>query len=352
MRRSVGEFHRSPAALVALLEVAELHGLSRAACLAGSEVDLADLDIPGPGVLGAQELAVIRNLVSVTADAPGLGAESGTRFQLATLGVFGLAMMSSGTLRELIAVGVRQGWGKFSWGLLPPRVEENRSGWRIVYDEANVPADVRNFVIERDLAFCASVLVILTGARANLIAETTLTADRVAGLRGVLGSRLTVVGGSANVIQFSWATLDAALPTSDTYAAAACELQCEQVLAGQQVSVTGGSARAKVEATLMSLPAQLWTLDQVADARRVHPRTLNRMLAAEDTSFREIVESRRVAVATGLLTETDLSVSQIADLVGYTEPSSLVRAYRRRTGRTPGAVKRSSRPHPGLRGER
>jgi AraC-like DNA-binding protein len=293
-------------------------------------------------VLASQELSAVRNLVAFAKDEPGLGASAATRFQLGTLGVWGLAMMSCRTVRESVEIAMRQGYGKFSWGMLAASVERHGRDLRAVFDEHGAPSDVRNFLIERDLAFTFTALDKLLGRRASLVVETTLDQDRVRRLRELLGPRVLRVGAPRNAIWLPGSTLDLPLPNGDAYAMAMCERQCEELLERRQWQAPPVSARAKVEAVLMRLPPASWTLENVAGERYVHPRTLNRLLAAERTSFRAIVDERREALASAMLAETDLSVGEIARRVGYAETPSFVRAYRRWTGRTPGAVRRGA----------
>jgi AraC-like DNA-binding protein len=77
------------------------------------------------------------------------------------------------------------------------------------------------------------------------------------------------------------------------------------------------------------------TLDQLAGFMNISPRTLARYLEAEDTSFRELSLQVRTERAQGMLTDGDLSVTQIAYRLGYGDVASFVRSFGRQTGQTP-----------------
>ena len=62
---------------------------------------------------------------------------------------------------------------------------------------------------------------------------------------------------------------------------------------------------------------------------------LRRRLHREGTSFRQLLRGRRCASAARHLTETDLSILQIAQGVGYGETASFTRAFLADTGMTP-----------------
>jgi len=73
----------------------------------------------------------------------------------------------------------------------------------------------------------------------------------------------------------------------------------------------------------------------IARLLRTHPRTLQRRLAAEQTTFEALLDDVRRAAAVRLITRTDLPFTQITAMIGLTEQSALSRAVRRWCGTTP-----------------
>jgi AraC-like DNA-binding protein len=76
---------------------------------------------------------------------------------------------------------------------------------------------------------------------------------------------------------------------------------------------------------------------------RVHPRTLQRRLAAERATFEAILDDVRRSAAHRLITQTDVPLTQITAMVGLAEQSALSRAARRWFGVTPRQLRRSGR---------
>ena len=76
-------------------------------------------------------------------------------------------------------------------------------------------------------------------------------------------------------------------------------------------------------------------LSGIARLMHVHPRTLQRQLAAAETNFAQVVDDVRREMALRLLVGTDLPVGQIAAMVGFEEQPSLNRAARRWWNATP-----------------
>jgi AraC-like DNA-binding protein len=329
---------RTPAALLALITVAERRGISPRACLAGTGLHPADLQSAGLTVFGYQELTAVRNLVRLTSDEPGLGAAAGAMARLGALGIYGFALQSSPTVRELTAAAVRHGYGKFTWGMLRPTLTESPDSTLGVFDEHCVPEDVRSFVIERDLAFTATVITEALGAYCALAVESTLPAARAEELRRRFPSMAVAPDRDRNAIRFSEATLAQPLPAGDVVAFRTCERQCEDLLDRWMQCAQQETVARQVTSTLLGLSPDRWTLRDVADARAIHPRTLNRRLAAEGSSFRGIIDGIRRSLASALLSETDLTVTQVASRVGYADGGSFLRAYKRWTGDSPGGA--------------
>ena len=64
-------------------------------------------------------------------------------------------------------------------------------------------------------------------------------------------------------------------------------------------------------------------------------RTLARSLSAENLTFSVILDQYRADLATAYLRHGDLTISQIAWLLGYREVSTFTHAFKRWTGMTP-----------------
>lgn len=72
----------------------------------------------------------------------------------------------------------------------------------------------------------------------------------------------------------------------------------------------------------------------------VHPRTLQRQLAAAGMPFAEVVDDARRVAALRLLMGTELSLGQISAMVGFVEQPSFTRAARRWWGVPPSKMRR------------
>ena len=80
----------------------------------------------------------------------------------------------------------------------------------------------------------------------------------------------------------------------------------------------------------------------VAGLLAIHPRTLQRHLAAEHTTFEAIREDTRKEAALRYLRETKMPLGQLADLLGFSEQSAMTRSCRRWFGVPPTEIRRGA----------
>ena len=77
------------------------------------------------------------------------------------------------------------------------------------------------------------------------------------------------------------------------------------------------------------------TLTEVATELNMSPRTLQRRLSEEEVSFTDLVDAMRREMAPILLEDRQMAVYEVAYLLGYGEPSTFFRAFRRWHGQSP-----------------
>jgi AraC-like DNA-binding protein len=94
--------------------------------------------------------------------------------------------------------------------------------------------------------------------------------------------------------------------------------------------------RARVEAALIErLPHGEPSQDEIAAALHVSTRSLQRRLAEAGTSYRDLLDDTRRALAVSYLRDKSYSVSEVTYLLGFSDTSSFSRAFRRWTGESP-----------------
>lgn len=96
----------------------------------------------------------------------------------------------------------------------------------------------------------------------------------------------------------------------------------------------------QVRQYLLNHPGRRATLEQVAEQLGMSPRSVRRHLGAAGISFHDMRREIRQTYATRYLRDTRVSLTRIAEMLGYSDQASFTKAYRTWTGKTPGQVRR------------
>lgn len=121
----------------------------------------------------------------------------------------------------------------------------------------------------------------------------------------------------------------------------------------ERAPVPSGSFEGSMRQVIASL-VQLGAPDLAAAAEAAHAseRSLQRRLARCGLSFSRLVEEARFEAARRLLTERSTKIVEVSSQLGYSDSANFTRAFRRWSGATPQAFRRSAtaaQSRPGLR---
>ncbi|MEU8897985.1 AraC family transcriptional regulator [Nocardia sp. NPDC048505] len=333
-------FPRGIASVALMVGYAGERGVPVARLLGGTGLHEQTLHDPDAQIDAHLELAVVRNLVRELGDRPALGVEVGRRYRITTFGIFGFACVSSPTLGEAITFALR--FLELSFTFCLPVAEWSAGEFvAFVHDEA-VPADVRQFLIERDVTAMQQVMSDLLGeqlplTRAEFRFPEPEYADRIQEVTGVPPR----FGRPHNLFALDPAVLEQPLPQANEHTWAMCLTQCRE-LVDRRRARTGIAAQ--VRELLVPGGADGFCappgIDTVASDLNMSTRTLRRHLDAAGTSYRALLDEVRRALAEEMLTATPLSVSDVAIRLGYAESSTFIYAFKRWTGSTPAVFRR------------
>jgi len=116
-----------------------------------------------------------------------------------------------------------------------------------------------------------------------------------------------------------------------------------RVLANEALARRSEEAGCFVEQLRSSIAEELHkgvpTLEQLARQMALSERTLRRRLEQEGTRFRELLDQTRAELACNYVRDRRLPLSEVAFLLGFSEPSAFHRAFKRWTGTTPSAFR-------------
>lgn len=314
-----------------LVDIGVQRGASVDAMLEGTGLQTSLLSNPMAEVTLRQEYDVMRNLLRLFGAEPGLGILAGARYHLGMHGTWGLLMVTSPTFRESLEIALPL--VPLSWAFTTVTLREEGDTASIVFDGTDIPADVRTFLIERNIGASKVIHRELMGQDLPWLGvqfrhPAPKDTSRHVELFGVEPS----FGQPQNAFQFDAAQLDMPLPQANEWVCAGYEAMCHELLAKR---VARGGVAGAVRNLLVERPGEFPDAAEVAERLAMSPRTLFRRLEDEGTSFRKLVDEVRETLAQELLVTAGMTTEQVARRLGYAEPTSFVRAFKRWTGHTP-----------------
>ena len=144
----------------------------------------------------------------------------------------------------------------------------------------------------------------------------------------------TINKAKQNEVIFSMKDLKKPFLTANNIMVEYLEPQLKQKLAEKE-SETLEIFASRVQKKLFQLiPSGQFGLENVAEEFGISARTVQRNLAVENIKFNQVVKNVQKIMTLNYLESKELSIDEIAYLVGYTETSSFYRAFKSWTGKT------------------
>jgi len=303
-----------------------LEPLLRSAGLSVSQIDRKDMRLSVPGQIRFLELAA-----NALKD-PLLGFRLARDGELRQIGLLHYVAASSETLGD--AMDRVQRYSSIANAGLVLKCSGDRN-FTIALRYAGVARHSDRQQMECFVTMLVRFCRASTHRRLNPIAVHFVhrRSDESSELEKFFGCRIHF-GADTDQIIFDKEVKQLRLASADRYLNEILLQDCEQALAYRRSGA--GPLRITIENAITPLlPHGKARLDAVAQSLGVSSRTLARRLTAEGLSFGEILDQLRSDLATHYLGEANLSISQIAWLVGYQGVSAFSHGCKRWTGMNP-----------------
>ncbi|HEY6877506.1 MAG TPA: AraC family transcriptional regulator ligand-binding domain-containing protein [Polyangiales bacterium] len=327
MRDRTGHHPRVFAEYVAhLVDVCTRFGVRPEQLLKGTGLRTSDLEQLDKLLPRALFYELIQRALTLTRE-PGLGFHYGMSLKQSAHGPLGLLAMTSGTLGDALNATVRYASLRLPDVSLSTYVEEHE---RVLEIEHHVAPEMRVFVAESFLLSLLQIGRALVGhqlpVRCDFAFPEPAHFKRFAHLMPEVR-----FGRQQDALRVPLSALDEAVVTSDSVMARRIERELSR-----ELSVLDERASYLTRVRRQLRPHDIPSLEVLAERLGTSTRTLKRHLAAHGTSYRQLVEELRRERATTLLRDTDQTMTQIAEQLGYTDRASFHRAYRRWFATSPG----------------
>lgn len=268
--------------------------------------------------------AVVSNMIRLTGN-QGIGFEVGSQAQLSYFGVVAQAMLSSPTLGDAV-----NHWLRYSnlVGMLVHLtiVEGARKEWTVIVSATQPLGFIYNFCVEE---------ILMTGITlgAALAKDQLLVKQAMLSYPAPLHAQLyrerfgcpVQFNASRSSLTVRSPRLDQPLPGYDEELNGVYRRHCREVM--RQIG-SEDPLIARIRGLFMGGNGALPDLTACAERLGLSTRTLRRKLSQEGTSYQQLVNKFRMERCTDLLRAGDLSVKEIASLLGFEEVNSLRRAFK------------------------
>lgn len=262
---------------------------------------------------------------------PALGLAVGTRQTPVSWGVAGLAMLTCETFGDAMAYGVaNQG---AAGAMLDHLVSEHGNEVHLEVMPRQFDLQIESFLVDESLSGALAVARCLVGAafRPLRVDLAQPRPDREEPYRRLYRCPVRFDAG-CNRLVFESHWLGARLPGYDRITCGLVQSQLNTLLAlpvGRHDLVESVANRMRFG--IDARPSQR----DLAQMVNLSDRTLRRRLGQQETTYRQLRDGTRYERARDLLANSDMTVAEVAELVGYSDARAFRRAFKRWAGVLP-----------------
>lgn len=327
------DHRRSNLSVQAILNILEEEGVESSKCLVDTGITASDVLNVDMSISDEVEIQVIENALTLLPRRVGYGIQVGKALRITTFGVWGLAILASPRLRDAIKVITR--FSDLSFLLSKISLVESRGRAKIIVDMSQLPDSIHNFMFERYLSGSTTFLgEMLKSLEFPELQIELKSADSTYAQELSELIEFDVLAGKkeyAIVMDSKW--LDQPLPQADPLTHMHFLKQCQSMLnERQELPDFSRLVRDFIVQTSSYSPK----LEQIASFANMSPRSLRRKLEEEGTTFTNVVLETKMNLAKELVVTAGLPIKVVAHQLGYSEPASFSKAYRRWWGLSPG----------------
>ncbi len=301
----------------------EKQGFSTREVLEGTEITREQMSFPLFNPRLSDFHTVLANIVKLSES--GIGIEIGSSWRMSDQGVFGYALISSNSIKQLDEV-----WAEYQLLADPVLTYENiidDSQWWIVLKEIFPLGEHLPFVAEEHLSRLSKTIPKLIDAQDCQFMEVHLSypePEYAEKYQQIFNCEVKF--GQRDIrILLDPKYFDQQLQMANEEVFLICTQQCQRLV--QQIQNTG-KLSLKIKKILASEPRKYKTLKDVATHLNLGERSIRRQLLKEDTSFQTILDEVRKELAMDYLQQTRLSPKEIGFALGYTNASNFRRAFK------------------------
>jgi AraC-like DNA-binding protein len=317
------------------VRAARQYGIDSHELLAGSGIEIGELDDPHRIITVEQEIAVGRRLAQL-APVPWIGLELGQHHHLFSKGKLGMAAMCCETVRDAFKLMMSYIELSSTYVQFDITVKGNLGFIRL--KELVHIKNLRRFMCETEIVSIHTIGALIMDD-INFFKELHIAyaaPDYAARYKEAFHCPV-VFDAPEHLIIFDAELLDKPMKLANSLTRKVLEQECRQLCQRLNEQKT---IKDKIRHELLFKDADFPTLDQLARRINIPERTIRRKLTTEGTSYKDILADIRKHHALELIQTTNFSMDKIAELLCYSDTASFHHAFKTWTGTTPASYRK------------
>ncbi|WP_373187537.1 helix-turn-helix domain-containing protein [Halopseudomonas sp.] len=265
------------------------------------------------------------------------GLRMGQTYRSNTLKVLGLAAVSSASVGEAVQRVIRF-FSVFSTQVQLYSVEDDQH-LTVYFQPRGTPHPMH---MEALLSHCHQLWKAVEPATSSIVLETRLIGEHEntrTKCEDIFGKRIRP-GSKRIAVKLNRHMMNTPLPAAEEFLVKRLDATLEDMLS----AVPNIDFAEQVKQRIRALVAEREVSeDLVATPFNMSPRHLRRKLSETQTTYEKLLDEVRMELAIRLIQDGKLNLGRIAFELGFLDPSSFTRAFRRWTGMSPTAFRGQSR---------
>jgi AraC-like DNA-binding protein len=270
--------------------------------------------------------------------APDLGLVVGAGQTPSSMGILGYGINCCATVEDAMNMAVK--YYRVSSTLLESEWRQENGNLHWIAKPPIELKTILRFLVEQEFSMLCRLFPMLTGQSARLHeAHFSYPEPEDVSLYRKLFDCTLVFSADENHLVMSASQLKLPILQANALNVAAAESMCGEFLAANPIT---DDLIMRVRKLILEQKNNFWTEAVIAEKMNVTSRTLRNRLRRLGTSYQEILDSLREQIARHVLRRSRLTVSEIAEHVGYSDARSFRRAFKKWTGMTPDQYRNSA----------
>lgn len=317
-----------------LIRVLKAHNLDSSSVLEAANLDRSVLQEPYQ-IITHHQLAICFSHAAALEAPKELAFDIGQAIGLADKSALGHAQLASKTLRHIMALGQKympMFMPLLQWDMLV-KAKSLSLRYKAQIPEAlkkslskDSASKLEHFLIDMMLSMHLHQAARLDeNLQADLLQLPAAKGNELAIYDRIFKGEI-VCGGRQSIIRFPMSAFDVTLPNYDQRMVDNLEQQCIKLKSALQKEPC---LVEQVTLAFKARPGHFPSLEQLAEKLELSTRTLRRRLNEKNSNYQSLLQEAKQDIASDYLRSSELPISEIAELCGFSETRNFVSMFKR-----------------------